>query len=666
MFIVLKVIRAKRTMGQRRRPTRLTFIRQVFQIIAIFVAFAAIDVALVTSPVYATSSPTLNITSAPQNIVYGGSTSATFSISSTPGSSLEVYETLYPKITSRSALLNMTTTSTPSGYPISISSPTRLSSLHRLGSHSYNIVFSVGSNPSASLTVPGCVNTCSGNYPLQIRLANANTGTVYSEVTVPLTIIASAPSKALGTSFLFRYATPSFNPHTFHSVVAFLSTHSSLPFSLAISPSLVVNAESSSLPSVHQDLALLDKWAQLAGHSIVTTTYSPIDPTCISTLKGPISYQSQIQNALVVLQQYQRSGVVKVFATNSPDVLATLSAPTKLGFHRLLVPDTYFSNLAFNITPTAPITLASSSTTILGVDSVLTKEFSNANSSNKRVLATADLSQIYFDAPNDPSQRAVVVGVNISNTYSVSNFGRSLKRVLSDPLIGLVSLNSAFSIPSYKSISGDRLNLASAPSKSCSHLAKNALRKGSRDLQTINSLNTKISNKLQIQRYLLQAESAHLSRAASMRLINKASSLAKKDIHSISVVTNSAFTLTSRKSSIPITVTSRLKVPISIKLELRSLKLQFPGGNVKIITLTHPISTVSFPVAVKTPGSFPLEIVVKAPDGSTIATSTVGVHSEAFSIVGVVLTLGSLGVFLLWWTRSIVRTRRNRRAARST
>lgn len=664
MFIVLEMVRAKRAALNQMSLVKPAFLR--WMVLSITIFFILIMPAILTAPpAYAASTPTLSVTSAPESVPYGSSTTAAISVSNSSGESLEVYETLYPRITSRTALLSMTPTSIPSGYPISISPPTPLSALKGSGSGSYSISLSIGNSPSAALNIPGCTTSCSGNYPLQIRLANSQTGTVYSEITLPLTVMAAKASKTLGVSYVVHYISASFNPHIFHTVVAFLSTHSSLPLSLAISPSLLISAQSSSSPSVHQDLILLGKWSQLTGHSVVGTTYVPVDPTCISALNGPISYQSQIQNGVNVLQPYERSGTTKIFSTNGPDISNTLNAPRKIGYSHILVPQNYLNDLAYKVTPTAPVALSSSSTSLIGVDSVLTREFSTANSSMKRALATADLSQIYFDAPNDPSQRAVVVNVNIPNATSMIDFSSSLRRVLTDPLVSLISLNAAFSIPSYRSISVSHLNLANTTSRSCRHLLKSELKKGTQYLQSVVSLNANISNRVEIERYLLEAESAAISRSESAGLIAKAESLAKDDLHSVSVVTNSAFTLTSRKTTIPVTVTSKFKLPISVRLQLKSLKLEFPQGNVKVITLTHPTSTISFPVAVKTLGSFPLEIVVQAPNGFTITTSTVGVHSEAFSIVGVALTLGSLGVFLIWWARSISRKRRSRRTARS-
>ncbi len=664
MSIVLGAVEVKRTTLNQMRPMKSTLFR-LMSVAATFFFILITSEVLSSSPAYAATTPKLSVVSAPESVPYGGSTSATISVSNSSGSSLEVYETLYPKITSRTALLSMTPTSVPSGYPISISPPTPLSSLKRSGESSYGLTLSIGNSSSAVLNISGCSTSCSGNYPLQIRLANSQTGVVYSEITVPLTVVAAKPSKALGVSFVVHYISPSFNSHTFHTVIAFLSTHSSLPLSLIISPSLLVNAQSSVSPSVRQDLVLLEKWSQLAGHSVVTTTYVPVDPTCISTLGGSISYKSQIQNGASVLQSYERSSAAKVFATTGSDVPETLDTPRQIGFTHILIPQAYLDNLAFNVTPTAPVTLRSSSVSLLGVDSVLTREFSTANTSMRRALSTADLSQIYFDAPNDPSQRAIVVSVNISNATSMINFSSSLRRVLTDPLTGLVSLNTAFSIPSHRSVSMSRLNLASTATKSCRRLPRSELGKGAQYLQTVTSLNTNISNRLTLERYLLDAESAALTKPESEALIVKAKSLAKEDFHSVSVVTNSSFTLTSRKTTIPVTVTSKLKLPVSVRLELKSLKLEFPQGNVKDVTLNHPTSTISFPVAVKTLGSFPLQIVVQAPNGVTITTSTVRVNSEAFSIVGVALTLGSLGVFLIWWARSISRKRRSRRPAGS-
>lgn len=659
-----KVIKAYLSKKKLRRGLRLSPTLRTFGVVVISVIYFSIPSAVAPAPASASSTPVINIARAPGVVTLGGSTSFTVTVLN-GFQNLEIYETLYPKIISRTALLSLKPQSTPPSYPIAISAPTALNIVNSSSPTSFTIPLSIGSSPSSSLNLSSCGTSCSGNYPLQIRLANSQTGAVYSEITIPMTVVSGSATKALGVSFVLSYQTPSFSPKVFHSLISFLTTHSTLAMAVDIAPSLLADAENSRLIQVHQDLLQLLHWSLSKGHDVVATTYVPVDPTCLSYLKGPGSYNTQINSGLRVVAPFSPSNRIKTFLASPFNSAETLATPMKMGYSQVLVPGSYLSTLGFTTTLTAPVRVAGLPASMIGIDHTLSQEFSNTSGSLSRLWAVADLSQIYFDAPNDPRLRVVAIDVSISNSSQASSFATALKRVLLNPLLDPLNIEQAFSVPSVKSVPLQRLSLSSPTSKGCVKTLRDQFVKAEQDVQTLMSLSTKISQADTLNSYLLSAEAYYLTEDETKNILRQVTVLASKDLSSIGVVANSNFTLTARKTTIPITVTSKFKVPVSIVLELKSLKLQFPSGNKRDITLTRPIATVSFPVAVKTLGSFPLQIVVKAPNGSVITTSEIGVRSEAFSIVGVILTAGSLGVFLLWWAKSILRTRRKRRVART-
>jgi hypothetical protein len=122
-------------------------------------------------------------------------------------------------------------------------------------------------------------------------------------------------------------------------------------------------------------------------------------------------------------------------------------------------------------------------------------------------------------------------------------------------------------------------------------------------------------------------------------------------------------TLTSRSSTIPVTLSNLSDQELNVRVELESDQLEFPEGDVLTATLVPESTTrIEVPVRTRTSGAFTLDITVTSPDGSIVLDrSTFDVRSTAISGVGIFLSIGA-GLFLaLWWARHWRSTRRSRR-----
>jgi hypothetical protein len=123
-----------------------------------------------------------------------------------------------------------------------------------------------------------------------------------------------------------------------------------------------------------------------------------------------------------------------------------------------------------------------------------------------------------------------------------------------------------------------------------------------------------------------------------------------------------SITLTARRGEIPVTVLNEADYPVRLVVQVASDKLTFPSGGSRRIELPRRNTTERFSVEARSSGAFPLRVQLLSPDGGLlIGESRFTVRSTAFSGVGLVLTVGALGVLLLWWGRHLVRGRRNRR-----
>ena len=121
-------------------------------------------------------------------------------------------------------------------------------------------------------------------------------------------------------------------------------------------------------------------------------------------------------------------------------------------------------------------------------------------------------------------------------------------------------------------------------------------------------------------------------------------------------------TLTSRSGVVPLDIENRLAVPATVRIDLRSAKLEFPSGSVMETVLpANSLTRVELNVTTRASGSFPLDISLSSPDGLTpIARTRFTVRSTSISGVGLALSLGA-GLFLLfWWVRHLRSARRGR------
>jgi hypothetical protein len=122
-------------------------------------------------------------------------------------------------------------------------------------------------------------------------------------------------------------------------------------------------------------------------------------------------------------------------------------------------------------------------------------------------------------------------------------------------------------------------------------------------------------------------------------------------------------TLTSRSSTIPVTLSNLSDQELNVRVELESDQLEFPEGDVLTPTLAPESTTrIEVPVRTRTSGAFTLDVTVTSPDGSIVLDrSTFDVRSTAISGVGIFLSIGA-GLFLaIWWARHWRSTRRSRR-----
>jgi hypothetical protein len=124
-----------------------------------------------------------------------------------------------------------------------------------------------------------------------------------------------------------------------------------------------------------------------------------------------------------------------------------------------------------------------------------------------------------------------------------------------------------------------------------------------------------------------------------------------------------AVTFSSRRGSVPVTVTNGATYPVRVRVSLASSKLTFPDGAESVVTVDPPGDTTVFAALARSTGTFPVQVRVTSPDRDVVFHSgELTVRSTAANLPALVLTAGG-AVFLVGWSARQLRRRRKGREA---
>lgn len=130
------------------------------------------------------------------------------------------------------------------------------------------------------------------------------------------------------------------------------------------------------------------------------------------------------------------------------------------------------------------------------------------------------------------------------------------------------------------------------------------------------------------------------------------------------VLESDRITLATRRADLPLIISNEQPVAINVIVRLTSEKLRLSGGDELALTLQPGRTELLIPVESVSSGDARILVRVTSPDGVLdLATGSIDVRSTAISGLGLVVSLVSLSILLTWWARTILRVRRNRRAA---
>jgi hypothetical protein len=119
------------------------------------------------------------------------------------------------------------------------------------------------------------------------------------------------------------------------------------------------------------------------------------------------------------------------------------------------------------------------------------------------------------------------------------------------------------------------------------------------------------------------------------------------------------FTFTSREGTIPLRLGDPGDTPLTVSIQLRSSRFDFPNGDTQTVVIDGPDQIVTFDVVARASGRNPIQVVVTAPSGDEINAQVITVQTTAVSGIALAITVVAAAGLLVLYVRRWVRRRRS-------
>ncbi|MGH8973020.1 MAG: DUF6049 family protein, partial [Acidimicrobiia bacterium] len=349
----------------------------------------------------------------------------------------------------------------------------------------------------------------------------------------------------------------------------------------------------------------------------------------------------------------------------------SLSRLRQYGVERVVVPPEALVPVTQRLTPGRPFAVAhrnrpmTAAVTDPGLAALLDGD---APPALRAARFLAALSLVAFESPRE--QRGVVVVTSAEWDPPADLLDAVLSGLRSHPAVAPRTLDSFFAEVTPEAVDGTPLLRAPAPPGPVSG--------GEPDRGTVSRLRRKMaafaevigadqSPTRAVDRNILLSQAADLpgGRLSPEAYLDAAGTVISRVTGRVKGPGGQRVTLTARQATIPISLLNANDRPLRVLVRLESDQLQFPDGSERLVTLPPQNTTERFAVEARSPGAFPLSVVVTSPDGDLVVNqSELTIRSTVVSGVGATLTAGA-GVFLLvWWGNNLRRTRRRPRRSR--
>ncbi|TML19289.1 MAG: hypothetical protein E6G39_01840 [Actinobacteria bacterium] len=439
---------------------------------------------------------------------------------------------------------------------------------------------------------------------------------------------------------------------------------------LAVSPQLLGALELSSVP---EDRALLDRLRQLAAtREVLALPYSNVDEEAwrAAGLTDELKDQFQVGQDTIrrVLKVEPTQGTTIVDPSATTDTLTMLS---ELGTSAFVFNESQLDALpgtGWSTPPTKRFDIRGARGTGVSVDPELRRLFAGDSILNAHRLL-ADLSAAYFDVANarDVTARDERHGVVVlvpddwsTSTQFLTVISTALQ---SNPILRTATFTSIFNLPPSGTESD---TTAATPAQGVlTRSLRPELPKALGNYPTalrdatarLNSFSGLLSNSdghtTPLRELLLVSGDDRLDPSERDAYLNQVIQTVERGSRGVTITGTLRVTLTARQDTFPIIIENDPANPkLKVVVELRSdPRLDFPGSPIPYELVPGP-NRLDVRVRSRTPGSFPVDVVVRSPDGViTLATARYKIRSLALSGVGLGISIAALAVLVTWWVR---------------
>jgi hypothetical protein len=638
-------------------------------------------------PASAVAAPTVELTSQTPVVIASitGQSDFALSVKVTGASApVTIATTLYNHLSTRSGLLQALSSAGPSGQ-IDATDPLDASCLPPSSHGGVLLHIDVVTSSATSPTLPGgCTGSarppsfdlrcsigsgaCNGVYPVAIEIRIG--GTPLPKLVTLMTFAERPAATPLRVSTLLRVNSAGTDAAELEATTRNLAKTTDVPLDLSVEPGLVTSlrrspAGTTALASLAQQMADFRPTREL-----LPAPYVPVDPGALaaSGLSGQLTAQLKRGGELLEEAGLSPSNS-STWVASSPVTASTTPALAAAGLSHLIIPDSSLTEpTATSTTWGQPFTVSpgSSSITAIAADATLAAQ-ARSGSVLGAMQLLGDLSLLHFERPSLTTPQGVVVEMTAS-AATAPFLSAYLSGLEGNPLLQANTVASLFAqvpaggngAPTTRKLADTGPSDAWPSSQSAGLLGEQA-----RQAAFASALPPKTPVLANLSDELLSTERDTLSGTARSKALAATAGSLDAQLAKVSI-SGADITLTSLRSSIPITLTSQTGYPVTGVLTLSSAHLSFPRGSSATEDLDRPTLSLRFQVQAVTTGDLPLYASLTTPTGGlVIAHQRILIHVTHTSIVAIVLTVGSALVLLLWWFRTWWRAPRSKhRAAR--
>ncbi|HVB70226.1 MAG TPA: hypothetical protein VND83_01825 [Acidimicrobiales bacterium] len=602
----------------------------------------------------------------------GGSARVTLSLSlAHPGRRAVIQVSLYSRLITRSALEPLLSGSAPSGAATSTTGNLALTCTSRREITVNVTLFtrapsgrsgSCAARP-ARLHLACSGAACNGVYPISYSVTSDGVATTEWSL---LAVRAGTVARPLHLNLVYTLDPSALaHPQRARSTLRALARHANIPAAITADYRTLDAVSGLSAHVSAEWRSALDAALTSPLHRAVIAPPGDVDYGALAEvgLSGQVREQLQLSSHLLrtLTGRYVDAPVV----VSGHPTAQSLAALASAGVREVVLPEPTLSTPpSTTLTWGAPFHVAGAPGLVaLATDQGLAQLATNASiEPGRRAVMTLDtLAFLHYEEPNAPAVRTVVIADPAGALDPV---------YVNDLLAGLA--HDAFVTPSSLVPSFDTALIATNSAPATQSLAPGT--PSSWSAHNVASLTTLSSSISSFARAITNDARATSLRVALARVelvgapaprqnaINRVAATLASQLAHFRVDAGSV-TLTGPGTPLPVTLFSSEHYTVAVVVHLITDRISFPNGASVPVSLDAPVKSLRVPTANHRGSSLTLQVVVTTPDGQlTLARAAVQVRIAGTSVVGYLLTGGSLLVIGVWWWRTARRRPKGRHA----